>query len=521
MRVATLSQLLAIPELNLRLVQAGAGDPEVSWASTTELLDLGAYLEGGELVLTTGLALDGGDARWRDLVAGLSRAQVAAIGFGIGVNHDRIPAPLVAACSTYRVALIEVPPPVPFVAVSKAVAGLLRADEVRGVRRAMHIHQRLLDRARGPQTTADVLASIAQATGRQLAVVGGDGVTLASTAGFGASVGDPGEAERIPLEVGTDRDGRSAAHLVITAGEPLSPESRAVVTAGAMVLGLELRGERNADQRERARWARLTGGLLDGRFSPEAIHLLDPEQVIPERVRALAVQGPAEDLGAWRRAPRAGFGRLIAPTEPGTHGTALTWQLCDDHESAVARALDSAAAHGLDVVVGRPAPISEAHLSRRSAAARVDSLSTVAQLYVAPRTPVVVWAEHSAPLLETLASDRQVAALGRAVLGALSEAPAADSPAGRAARLGVASPGAAPALAQADLPDAERRSLRITLRTLLAHHGQRGPAAAELGIHRNTLRDRVRRIEEITGRSLAHPDDRAELWLALRLEESR
>ena len=75
-------------------MQSGAGDPEISWVSTTELVDLSEYLDGGELVLTTGLSLSADDPRWRDFVADLSRARVAAIGFGIGVVHEHIPDPL-------------------------------------------------------------------------------------------------------------------------------------------------------------------------------------------------------------------------------------------------------------------------------------------------------------------------------------------------------------------------------------------------------------------------------------------
>ena len=36
----SLSQLLTQPGLGLRLVQSGAGDPEISWVSTTELVKL-------------------------------------------------------------------------------------------------------------------------------------------------------------------------------------------------------------------------------------------------------------------------------------------------------------------------------------------------------------------------------------------------------------------------------------------------------------------------------------------------
>nr|WP_181796441.1 PucR family transcriptional regulator [Streptomyces sp. WELS2] len=41
-------------------------------------------------------------------------------------------------------------------------------------------------------------------------------------------------------------------------------------------------------------------------------------------------------------------------------------------------------------------------------------------------------------------------------------------------------------------------------------------AAADLGVHRHTLRYRMRRVEEILGRSLDDPDVRMELWLALK-----
>ncbi|MBN9612327.1 MAG: PucR family transcriptional regulator ligand-binding domain-containing protein, partial [Actinobacteria bacterium] len=369
-------------------------------------------LEGGEIVLTTGLALGAEDPRWLDFVAGLNRARVAAIGFGIGVNHERIPAPLIAAASTYRVALVEVPPPVPFIAVSKAVAGLLRADELRAAQRALQAHQRLLEGAQGSQSSAEVLASIAQATGRQLALLAADGTPIASTAGFAASTrsGDEDSARRGPNRgagsgESIDVDVASGIRLVLADGEPLGPEGRAVVAAGAMVLGLGLRGERGEDERERGRWARLTEGMLRGALGADAMRLLDPESQVADRVRAIAVQGAAEDLAAWRRAPRVGWERLVTAGEPGSPGIALAWQLCDGADDAVTRAIAAASSHGLDTVVGRLVRPDDAVQSCRSALARIGDLSSVAQLYEAPRTPVTVWADHSPPLLETLISE--------------------------------------------------------------------------------------------------------------------
>jgi purine catabolism regulator len=61
-----------------------------------------------------------------------------------------------------------------------------------------------------------------------------------------------------------------------------------------------------------------------------------------------------------------------------------------------------------------------------------------------------------------------------------------------------------------------RGDLAASVRAWLARHGQWDAAAGDLGVHRHTLRYRIRRAEEILGRRLDDPDVRAELWLALR-----
>jgi purine catabolism regulator len=61
-----------------------------------------------------------------------------------------------------------------------------------------------------------------------------------------------------------------------------------------------------------------------------------------------------------------------------------------------------------------------------------------------------------------------------------------------------------------------RGDLVASLAAWLSHHGQWDAAAADLGVHRHTLRYRMRRVEEILGRSLDDPDVRMELWLALK-----
>ncbi|QYM75692.1 CdaR family transcriptional regulator [Leucobacter luti] len=58
--------------------------------------------------------------------------------------------------------------------------------------------------------------------------------------------------------------------------------------------------------------------------------------------------------------------------------------------------------------------------------------------------------------------------------------------------------------------------LALTLRVFLAEHGAHRSSAERLGIHRQTLVSRVRRVEELTGLSMDRADDRAAAWLALR-----
>jgi PucR family transcriptional regulator, purine catabolism regulatory protein len=61
-----------------------------------------------------------------------------------------------------------------------------------------------------------------------------------------------------------------------------------------------------------------------------------------------------------------------------------------------------------------------------------------------------------------------------------------------------------------------RPELVETLRAFLRHHGRIGPVAAELGVHRNTVRNRVAELESLLGRSLDDPHVRVHAWLALQ-----
>jgi len=79
-----------------------------------------------------------------------------------------------------------------------------------------------------------------------------------------------------------------------------------------------------------------------------------------------------------------------------------------------------------------------------------------------------------------------------------------------------------PALARLLAHDTQHKTEYV--RTLTAYFGSMGrlrTAAAELGIHRNTLEYRMGRIQELAGTDLDHPDNRLALELGIQLLKLR
>jgi purine catabolism regulator len=89
----TLAQLLGNPTLGLTLhTGTGAVDRPVSWVHVSELADPTPFLEGGELLLTTGLALQPGP-QLAGYVRRLADAGVVGLGVGTGISHAAVPLP--------------------------------------------------------------------------------------------------------------------------------------------------------------------------------------------------------------------------------------------------------------------------------------------------------------------------------------------------------------------------------------------------------------------------------------------
>jgi PucR family transcriptional regulator, purine catabolism regulatory protein len=115
-----------IDELGLELVSGHeSGQTHVRWVHCTELLDPTPWLKGGELLLSTGIQLNGPKAQ-RELIDRLADHDIAGVGFGTGFAHRRLPAALVAQARKRGFPLFEVPYELPFIAITeRAFAQLL------------------------------------------------------------------------------------------------------------------------------------------------------------------------------------------------------------------------------------------------------------------------------------------------------------------------------------------------------------------------------------------------------------
>jgi purine catabolism regulator len=496
---ATLDQLLKHPELGLTELLRDDEQRPIRWVATSELNDPTPYLEGGELLLSTGMALPKTRPAVDRYVRRLIDAGVVALGFGVAVVHDEVPPRLLASARAQGLPLIEVDRPTPFIAISKAVSDLLAREQYAEIAAASEAQQQIT-RAALRQGAAGVVAQLAKGTGGFVVLLDAHGDVLQESPGASTktTVAERDawapDIERLrrkgPATVATVQRGdhqniqslgsagRVRGFLVTGQETPPTPSNRALVNVAAALLTFSLAHEGS----DRDRLAR--SALMDLAMShPDLItsHLRDLAGPVfdDDGVWVVLAAGSATDLDHLHE---------WLEDEGWTH--CYPWQ-DRDH---------------LGVVV-----------SDERQLARVFELAT---------TEVRMGASDRVTLPE-LKGARDQALHSLHAARSRRETTIRFSEVRKSGLIGVADSAAAAAFAEATLAPLvgyERSSkvdLRESVRAWLAHHGQFGPAASALGIHRHTLRYRVRKAAELTGRDLDDPSTRMELWFALTVHSGQ
>ncbi len=504
------SELVAAfsPRVTL-LAGSGGVHATVRWVHATDLADPSPYLKGGELVLTNG--------QWRQrrsdsrrFVERLAGAEAAGIGYGLREPGTHTPRDLVSACEDAGMPLLEIPHDMAFVEISELVAMHHAEQRQRRLVRRLRRDEALLSSVSGGAGIEEILQILARDYSLDLLLVDHAGQTLGSTMPSGRSPAAralSAVVAGVSRPAGTEVDGLAAtvfpvaAHGTVEAFlvcfraiEELTDEERAAIRHELVFVGLELShalATRELTERLVDELPELIAGG-DARTSELAGRLrsLGVDPALQVTAIALAVDG-ADDPEVVRRAARTAVRMLAARGTPAVvpidGSTAIVIAAPTADGRVLAADLVEALEREGSIVsagVGSPAGPGARELRRSVGEAR---LAADYARFRAGERRVATYAEAGSYRVLLAAQDAAARlAFGRAVLGPILE-------------------------------QDRRRGTKLveTLDAFLREGGHWQRVSAELHLHVNTLRYRIGRVEQLTGRSLSSFEERVNFFIAL------
>jgi PucR family transcriptional regulator, purine catabolism regulatory protein len=515
----TVKDLIDVPSLGLKLVAGAKGiDRPIRWAHTSELDDPTPWLSGGELLLMTGMGLGDSPEAQKGY---LQRLIDAGLGFGLGFGFDGVPDALKEHADERGFPIVEVPYPVPFLAIAEAVSSRLGADRLRDAQMSVEVHERLTSMVTAGAGPADVLEQVVELAPGWAVLFDPRGGVTATAAAAGepppgseeiwkglprsilekkgpATAGQTGPSgARVALAVTTSEDHRPEGVLVFGKQGRIDQNDRIVVHHAVTVLGLLLSSRRAVIETER----RVAGDVLSEAFAGrlggeelarrlELVGFDTSELLTVFVIETAADEGVAMDELAWAvdasagsraRAARVAIANdrvtaLVSHHDPATLGEVVASEVAEAFE-------DAASTPVVRIGVGETVPVERI---------RDSYVSALFALKAAPATRVVALPRDlgSYGFLLNAQPPGVLDGFVRSVLGELI-----------------------------DRDRAKSSQLVESVRAFIEAGGRWEQGAEKLGVHRHTLRYRVRQAEELLGRDLSEAEDRLEIWLALKAME--
>jgi PucR family transcriptional regulator, purine catabolism regulatory protein len=486
----TVEDLLRSPALQLRLIAGEAGvTRRVAWAHVSELEDPTPWLFGSEMIMTTGMALPRSAAGQRSYLARLDDAGVACLAVSERMFVPPLTSSFFAAAAARGFPVVEVPIPVPFMAISQEVAAAVAPGGAgQRLNAQLQVFGAVQWLASGTLSAAEIFARLERLSGYTLYACTRGRAPLLE----GLRVPPPEYADLIPDAVTSPPTVPGGYVLPVTgprgtAGYLLAMESPSAAPAGvsvvqhiATVAALQL--SMLAHEREMLRrsgaetLAEMLQGLVEGAVVTR--RLAGNGFLVDRLLRLAVVPGSADDDRVADVFAGAGLPCFILRQQD-----ELLVLLQDGEADRAALTGAVAAAGGGSAAVGFSRPFAAGGAS--VAVARREARWALARAAEAGR-PWVSYGEDRTEKWLT-SETAELRALASQVLGAV--------------------------LAY----DAEHSGdLVPSVRVWLEHDRQTDRAARALHIHPNTLLYRIRRFEQISGRSLASTEALAEVWLAMR-----
>ncbi len=506
-----------IDEIGLDLLAGrGAADAPIRWVHISELADPTPWLSGGELLLTTGIQLTDEDEQ-RQYVERLVRHSIGGLGFGTGLAHEHVPQLIVEEAQRLDFPLFEVPFEMPFIAITEQAFTRLVNEQYALLQRGIAVQRRLEQLVLDERGLDELIRALSAAIGGSMLMLDGRGEVAAvanfrrpipapaldairdevfsrNASGQAASFEptDPSVAGRgLVLPVAPDVRGGPRVWLIgVRDGGPLGEFERLILQQGVTVVALELMRRRVMRDTER----RLAGDILADAIQGE---LRDRD--LEARLRPFGVESEAAVLVFKMDGPEGAevlLERLLSEAGVGA--------LVASREGLLCAVVDGGVGDQLALAARIRAALEQEHRDVRVAASRVGPTTALRAAFhearyalevvsfANGRTPEVAsWRDLGAfQLLLSVQEDEALRLYCQSVLGPIEE--------------GEGEYGG---------------ELLKSLEAFLEQNGQWEKAARELFCHRHTLRYRIRRVEQLTGRDLSSARDRIEFWLALKARE--
>ncbi len=542
--------LLDVPGLGLRLLTDVSGvDRVIQHVYTTDLPDPSRYLTAGDLVLTGMIwCREPGDADRFVRALALAGAGVLGAGEALGEVKPEV----IQACARHGITLLAVPAETSFAAITEEVGRRLNGDRATAMTRVLG-RRRLLLSAVAEGAGLDALFRL---MGREIGaecwlltalgrVVGGTGPSLSAPLALRLA-GEYLRADRLPAAVRVSGPQVPAAgdgkySLFAVGGEPritswflacaghehdwgpVAHELRESVTELAADAALE-RARLDAGRAGDRKLAEAIVTMLaseggEGAALAEIASLMRAAGLPPEGSYLVAVMSAEADRMAGPNAHRWRCDlaeELAVPPAEGTAEGAVAAALADHIVTLVPlppNGLKGSAAHAFAARLREAQPVLESDRSRIRLTVGVSA--------PAEGVAALAGALHEAQSARRLAEIRVPA-------GGVTPVPAvlvvtSDEVASHELLL-ASVPGSVlrsfrerllgPLLAY---DERHRAELLPTLREFLACSGSWNACAATMYVHVNTVRYRIRRIEELTGRDLSRLNDQVDFFLALQI----
>ena len=530
-------ELLDVPDLGLRLLTDVTGmDRPIRHVYTTDLPDPSRYLTRGDLVLT-GLIWCRAPGDADRFVSALVRAEAAALGAGEALG--KVPDEVIQACGRYGLPLLAVPAETSFAAVTDEVGRRLSGDRATEMTRVLGRRRLLLSAVAEGAGLDAMFRLMSRELGAECWLLTGLGRVIGGT---GPSLPRPLalrlaceylRADRMPAaaEVSVPGAGTGAYSLFGVGGEPRITswflacagreqewphelrESVAELAADVALERARLNAARTGDRKlAEAIVTMLASGGGEGAAPAEIASLMRAAGLPPDGRYLVAAVGAEADRITGPNADRWRCdlaGELVSPAAEGTLAAPLGDEIVvlvpapgdgDDPDGT------APAAHRFAATIRAAQPVVESDRSRVRLTVGVSG--------PAESVTALPGALHEAGSAQRLAALRGTSAVSVVTSDEvashellLATVPASVLRSFRERLLG-------PLLAY---DDQHRAELLPTLREFLACSGSWNVCAARMYVHVNTVRYRVRRIEELTGRDLSRLDDQVDFFLALRI----